>query len=126
MAGNPGRIEVSKPLATCVLNGGFVSDEVLLKPYVSDDAHVAEFTPKAIIFGVIFGIIFGASTVYLALRAGLTVSASIPIAVVAISLLKKFGGSTILGWAIVGLLVVAFVAGVIVGKRVGDKTVTQP
>jgi len=36
------------------------------------------------------------------------------------------GGSTILGWAIVGLLVVAFVAGAIVGNRVGDKTVTQP
>jgi len=73
-----------------------VSDEVLFKPYISDDAQMAEFTPKAVIFGVIFGIIFGASTVYLALRAGLTVSASIPIAVVAISLLKKFGGSTIL------------------------------
>ncbi len=73
-----------------------MSDEVLFKPYVSDDANMAEFTPKAVIFGVLFGIIFGASTVYLALRAGLTVSASIPIAVVAISLLKRFGGSTIL------------------------------
>lgn len=66
------------------------------KPYVPDEARVAEFTPKAILFGAIFGVIFGASTVYLALRAGLTVSASIPIAVVAISLLKKFGGATIL------------------------------
>ncbi len=66
------------------------------QPYVADDAKVAEFTPKAIILGALFGIIFGASTVYLALKAGLTVSASIPIAVVAISLLKKFGGSTIL------------------------------
>jgi hypothetical protein len=43
-----------------------------------------------------FGLIFGASTVYLGLRAGLTVSASIPIAVLAISVLKKLGGSTIL------------------------------
>ena len=66
------------------------------KPYVPDDARVAEFTPKAVITGAIFGLIFGASTVYLALRAGLTVSASIPIAVLSISLLKKFGGSTIL------------------------------
>ncbi len=73
-----------------------MSDEVQFKPYVADDEQVAEFTPKAIIFGAIFGIIFGASTVYLALRAGLTVSASIPIAVLAISLLKKLGGSTIL------------------------------
>src|SRR3989442_14804914 len=66
------------------------------KPYVPDQARVAEFTPKAVITGAIFGLIFGASTVYLALRAGLTVSASIPIAVLSISLLKRFGGSTIL------------------------------
>ena len=57
---------------------------------------MAEFTGKAIFLGVLFGLIFGASTVYLGLRAGLTVSASIPIAVLAISVLKRFGGSTIL------------------------------
>src|SRR6266545_3937805 len=66
------------------------------KPYVADQARVAEFTPKAVITGAIFGLIFGASTVYLALKAGLTVSASIPIAVLSISLLKRMGGSTIL------------------------------
>ena len=57
---------------------------------------LAEFTIKAILIGVVFGLIFGASTVYLGLRAGLTVSASIPIAVLAISVLKTLGGSTIL------------------------------
>ena len=57
---------------------------------------MAEFTAKAIILGVLFGLLFGASTVYLGLRAGLTVSASIPIAVLAISVLKKLGGATIL------------------------------
>jgi len=57
---------------------------------------MAEFTAKAIVLGVLFGLLFGASTVYLGLRAGLTVSASIPIAVLAISVLKKLGGSTIL------------------------------
>jgi putative OPT family oligopeptide transporter len=56
----------------------------------------AEFTAKAIVIGMLFGLLFGASTVYLGLRAGLTVSASIPIAVLAISVLKKLGGSTIL------------------------------
>ncbi|MEO6953612.1 MAG: oligopeptide transporter, OPT family [Polyangia bacterium] len=66
------------------------------KPYVADEANVREFTPKAIVLGALFGVIFGASTVYLALKAGLTISASIPIAVVSISLLKKLGGSTIL------------------------------
>jgi OPT family oligopeptide transporter len=72
-----------------------MSDESF-QPYVADDQKVAEFTPKAVLIGGLFGIIFGASTVYLALRAGLTVSASIPIAVLSISLLKKLGGSTIL------------------------------
>jgi putative OPT family oligopeptide transporter len=65
-------------------------------PYVPASQSPAEFTIKAIILGVLFGLIFGASTVYLGLRAGLTVSASIPIAVLAISVLKRLGGSTIL------------------------------
>src|SRR5205085_965556 len=66
------------------------------QPYVPATQSPAEFTVKAIILGVLFGLIFGASTVYLGLRAGLTVSASIPIAVLAISVLKRLGGSTIL------------------------------
>ncbi|MGH9312824.1 MAG: OPT family oligopeptide transporter [Vicinamibacterales bacterium] len=66
------------------------------KPYVPASQSPAEFTAKAIVLGAIFGLIFGASTVYLGLRAGLTVSASIPIAVLAISVLKRLGGSTIL------------------------------
>ena len=59
-------------------------------------SRLPEFTLKAIVLGVLFGLLFGASTVYLGLRAGLTVSASIPIAVLAISVLKRLGGSTIL------------------------------
>ncbi len=66
------------------------------QPYVPASQSPAEFTAKAIVIGVLFGLLFGASTVYLGLRAGLTVSASIPIAVLAISVLKKLGGSTIL------------------------------
>jgi putative OPT family oligopeptide transporter len=66
------------------------------KPYVPADQNIPEFTAKAVILGSIFGIIFGAVTVYLALRAGLTVSASIPIAVLAIAVFKKIGNSTIL------------------------------
>jgi putative OPT family oligopeptide transporter len=66
------------------------------QPYVPPSQSPAEFTAKAIAIGVLFGLIFGASTVYLGLRAGLTVSASIPIAVLAISVLKRLGGSTIL------------------------------
>jgi putative OPT family oligopeptide transporter len=66
------------------------------QPYVPASQSPAEFTLKAIVIGVLFGLLFGASTVYLGLRAGLTVSASIPIAVLAISVLKRLGGSTIL------------------------------
>jgi putative OPT family oligopeptide transporter len=66
------------------------------KPYIDASQSPAEFTVRAVILGSLFGLLFGASTVYLGLRAGLTVSASIPIAVLAISVLKKLGGSTIL------------------------------
>jgi putative OPT family oligopeptide transporter len=72
------------------------STPVAFQPYVPATQSPAEFTLKAIVIGVLFGLLFGASTVYLGLRAGLTVSASIPIAVLAISVLKKLGGSTIL------------------------------
>ena len=66
------------------------------KPYISSGSKVAEFTIKSVLLGAIFGIIFGAATVYLALKAGLTVSASIPIAVLAISIGRKFFKTTIL------------------------------
>jgi OPT family oligopeptide transporter len=66
------------------------------KPFVPAESNVAEFTIKSILLGCIAGIIFGAATVYLALKAGLTVSASIPIAVLAITLGKKFFKTTIL------------------------------
>ena len=66
------------------------------KPYISASDLIPEFTPKAIILGALFGIIFGAATVYLGLKVGLTVSASIPIAVLSISIIKKFGKATIL------------------------------
>lgn len=65
-------------------------------PYVSPHDFIPEFTLKAVILGSVFGIIFGAATVYLGLKVGLTVSASIPIAVLAISIFKKLGKSTIL------------------------------
>ncbi|HEX6883376.1 MAG TPA: oligopeptide transporter, OPT family [Planctomycetota bacterium] len=66
------------------------------KPFVSAEQNVPEFTMKAVLLGAFFGLLFGAVTVYLALRAGLTVSASIPIAVLSIAVFKKIGNSTIL------------------------------
>lgn len=66
------------------------------KPYIAAEQNIAEFTVKSVLFGSLFGILFGSSTVYLALKAGLTVTASIPIAVIAITLGRKFLKTTIL------------------------------
>lgn len=68
----------------------------IFKPYIAPEQNIAEFTVKSVVFGSLFGILFGCSTVYLALKAGLTVSASIPIAVIAITLGRKFLKTTIL------------------------------
>jgi putative OPT family oligopeptide transporter len=66
------------------------------RPYVPAEESLAEFTLRAVVLGALFGLLFGAVTVYVGLRAGLTVSASIPIAVLSISILRAFGRSTIL------------------------------
>jgi len=66
------------------------------QPFVAPESQMKELTVKSILVGSLFGVIFGASTVYLALKAGLTVSASIPIAVIAITLGRKFLKTTIL------------------------------
>src|SRR6266403_3579975 len=70
--------------------------ETTFQPYISPNQNLAEFTPRAVLLGGFFGILFGAVTVYVGLRAGLTVSASIPIAVLSISILRAFGKATIL------------------------------
>jgi putative OPT family oligopeptide transporter len=66
------------------------------RTYISADETLKEFTLRAVILGALFGLLFGAVTVYVGLRAGLTVSASIPISVLSISILRAFGRSTIL------------------------------
>ena len=66
------------------------------RPYVDASSTMTEFSWRAVILGALFGILFGAVSVYVGLRAGLTVSASIPISVLSISILRAFGKSTIL------------------------------
>ena len=64
------------------------------RPYIPDASKLRELTPLPLIVGTLLGIIFGASSLYLVLKTGLTVSASIPVAVIAITLfrlLSKFG-----------------------------------
>ncbi len=79
----------SKPWSSTAPPGEF-------RPYVDSSESLAEFTIRAILLGAFFGIVFGAVSVYVGLRAGLTVSASIPIAVLSVSILRAFGRATIL------------------------------
>src|SRR5262245_13207001 len=65
-------------------------------PYIPTEKIVSELTLRALVLGSILGILFGAASVYLGLRVGLTTSASIPIAVMAITILKKLRGNTAL------------------------------
>jgi len=70
--------------------------ESSFKPYVPAEERRPELTFRALFSGCFFGLLFGAVTVYVGLRAGLTVSASIPIAVLSISLLRALGKASIL------------------------------
>ena len=68
---------------------------VPFEPYIASDTIVRELTPVPLVLGTLLGVIFGASSLYLVLKVGLTVSASIPVAVISITffrLLSKLGG----------------------------------
>jgi len=69
----------SKPEGT----GGFT-------PYIAPGTVLRELTPRAVIWGTLLGMVFGASSLYLVLKVGLTVSASIPVAVISITLFRIF------------------------------------
>src|SRR5205814_841887 len=65
------------------------------RPFIPASARLAELTPLPLIIGTLLGIVFGASSLYLVLKVGLTVSASIPVAVLSITffrILSKIGG----------------------------------
>jgi putative OPT family oligopeptide transporter len=72
------------------------SQPPVFQPFVPPYEKPPEFTFRALLLGSLFGIVFGAVTVYVGLRAGLTVAASIPIAVLSISILRAFGRASIL------------------------------
>src|ERR1700739_613526 len=59
-----------------------------VRPFVPDRANLRELTPGALVLGMALGVLFAASSVYLALKIGLTVSASIPIAVLSLTLFR--------------------------------------
>lgn len=70
--------------------------DIHFKPYIAPEQSIKEMTLKGLVLGSLLGIGFAASSVYLALKVGLTVSASIPIAVLSITIFRALGRATIL------------------------------
>lgn len=69
-------------------------ESATFRPFIPDATGLREFSPLPLILGTLLGIVFGASSLYLVLKTGLTVSASIPVAVISITifrLLSKIG-----------------------------------
>lgn len=62
--------------------------EKTYQPYIAPETKLREFTARAVITGTLLGMIFGASSLYLVLKVGITVSASIPVAVISITLFR--------------------------------------
>src|SRR6476620_7013143 len=58
------------------------------RPFIPPTARLREFTPIPIILGTLLGIVFGASSLYLVLKVGITVSASIPVAVISLTIFR--------------------------------------
>ena len=83
---------------------GLVAEEprtAAFRPFIPAEVHMRELTPLPVLVGTVLGVVFGASSLYLTLKVGLTVSASIPVAVISLTLfrlLAKAGlrGATIL------------------------------
>jgi len=61
-------------------------------PYVSATETLPEFTVKAVVLGCLFGMMFGAANAYLGLKAGMTVSTSIPVAVMTVAVFRALKG----------------------------------
>lgn len=64
-------------------------------PFIPPERQMREFTPRALVVGTLLGMVFGASSLYLVLKVGLTVSASIPVAVISLALFRfwsRLGG----------------------------------
>jgi len=67
---------------------GVTTGKTDFEPYIAADTKLREFTIHGVIIGTLLGVIFGASSLYLVLKVGLTVSASIPVAVISITLFR--------------------------------------
>ena len=81
---------MAEPAAQDFLAGAIAESPPAHQPYVPDARTIPEFTYPAVLVGAVLGIVFGASSLYLVLKVGMTVSASIPVAVLSITLFRVF------------------------------------
>ncbi len=70
-----------------------MSDNKPFVPFVSPETNMAEFTVRALIIGLVMSVILGAANAYLGLKAGMTIAATYPAAVIGMALLKSMGGT---------------------------------
>ena len=63
------------------------------KPYVDPGTEMTELTVRAVVLGAIMAVVLGAANVYLGLKAGMTVAATFPAAVISMAVLRAFKGS---------------------------------
>ena len=62
-------------------------------PFVSSETNIAEFTVRALLIGLIFAVVLGAANAYLGLKAGMTIAATYPAAVIGLAILKALKGT---------------------------------
>src|SRR3989440_2219840 len=97
MSSEPGGINGAPAGSEKIDRIGHASDTpqlAVFRPFIPAEAHLRELTLLPLVLGTLLGIVFGASSLYLVLKVGLTVSASIPVAVISITvfrLLSKLG-----------------------------------
>ncbi|HEY5123547.1 MAG TPA: oligopeptide transporter, OPT family [Ignavibacteria bacterium] len=70
-----------------------MSEQKKYVPFVSSESNIAEFTIKALLIGLVLSVILGAANAYLGLKAGMTIAATYPAAVLGMAILKIFKGS---------------------------------
>src|SRR5882762_5858178 len=85
------------------------------EPFIPDSVAMREFTLRAVLTGAVLGLIFGASSLYLVLKVGLTVSASIPVAVISLSLFRSLGSL----WVRVALYLVTTLSAFLLARYLG-------
>src|SRR5512134_820843 len=70
-----------------------MSDDKEFQPYVPAKSDMSEFTTRALLLGLVMSVVLGAANAYLGLRAGMTIAATYPAAVIGMAVLRAFKGS---------------------------------